>query len=250
MAIVCDAAGRRVPVVAGAVGGTASETIRACEHCLEAGATAAAVISPYYYRLSQESIFAHFREIARHSPLDIMLYKIPILATPIDVATVARLAEESPRIVGIKDSSGDIAAMARLIAAVRPIRPEFSFLTGWDAALVPMLAIGCDGGINAVSGVVPELTGAIYDSVRSGDLPRANRLQAALIKLFEPMLSGEDFPEGFRIGTGLQGFAMGPSRQPATEGQQADRRTLAEDVLTRLQAFGLDRSQPGRAIAC
>ena len=64
------------------------------------------------------------------------------------------------------------------------------------------------------------------------------------------MLSGEDFPEGFRIGTGLQGFAMGPSRQPATEGQQADRRTLAEDVLTRLRAFGLDRSQPGRAIAC
>jgi len=246
--IVCRAAAGRVPVVAGAAEGTAAETIRACEHCHEAGATAVAIVSPFYYKLSQESILAYFREIARHSPIDITLYNIPMLASPMEVATVQRLAEECPRIVGIKDSSGDVAWMARAIAAVRPTRPEFSFLTGWDAALVAMLAIGCNGGTNASSGVVPELTRAIYDAVRGGDLPRANRLQAALTGLFDPMLSGADFPEGFRIAAGLRGFAMGPSRQPASEGQIASRRTLAEDLRARLEELGMDGDRPGQPI--
>lgn len=247
--IVCQATAGRVPVVAGAAEATAAETIRACEHCREAGATAVAIVSPFYYRLSQESIYAYFREIASHSPIDILVYNIPTLASPIEIATVRRLAEEFPRIVGIKDSSGDISHMGRLIAAVRPIRPEFSILTGWDAALVAMLAIGCDGGTNASSGIVPELTRAIYDGMKKGHLAEANRRQQTLTDLFDPMISGADFPEGFRIAAGLRGFAMGPSRQPATDEQRTSRLALAEQLRSRLESLGMSRSQPGDPIA-
>ena len=97
-----------------------------------------------------------------NSPIDVTLYNIPMFASPIDVPTIRRLAE-FPRIVGIKDSSGDLAFMMRMIAAVRPSRPDFTFLTGWEAVLVPMLMIGCDGGTNASSNVVPELTRKLYD---------------------------------------------------------------------------------------
>lgn len=237
--IVCAAAGGRVPVVAGAAEANVSETIRACEHCLEAGARAVAVVSPFYYRLSPESVYAYFREIGQHSPIDVTLYNIPMLASPIDVPTVRRLAEEFPRIIGIKDSSGDISHMGRLIAAVRPIRPDFSFLTGWDPALVPMLAIGCDGGTHASSGVVPELTRRVYDTVRAGDLGTALGLQQQLTDIFDPMIQTADFPEGFRIGATLRGFAMGGSRQPATEVQTADRRVVAERLRRQLDALGL-----------
>ena len=103
-------------------------------------------------------MYAYFKEIADHSPIDVTLYNIPMFASPIDVPTVQRLAEECPRVVAIKDSSGDLPHMMRMIAAVRPKRSDFSFLTGWDAALMPMLLIGCDGGTNATSGVVPEIT--------------------------------------------------------------------------------------------
>ena len=65
--------------------------------------------------------------------------------------------------MAIKDSSGDLPHMIRMIKSVRPNRPDFSFLTGWDAALMPMLLIGCDGGTNATSGIVPELTRKLYD---------------------------------------------------------------------------------------
>jgi 4-hydroxy-tetrahydrodipicolinate synthase len=237
--VVCAAAGGRVPVVAGAAEANVSETIRACEHCLEAGARAVAVVSPFYYRLSPESVHAYFREIGRHSPIDVTLYNIPMLASPIDVPTVRRLAEECPRIIGIKDSSGDISHMGRLIAAVRPIRPDFSFLTGWDPALVPMLAVGCDGGTHAASGVVPELTRRVYDTVRAGDIDAALPLQRQLTDIFDPMIQAVDFPEGFRVGAEVRGFRMGVSRQPATEAQVADRRKLAERIRGQLDALGL-----------
>jgi 4-hydroxy-tetrahydrodipicolinate synthase len=237
--VVCAAAGGRVPVVAGAAEANVSETIRACEHCLEAGARAVAVVSPFYYRLSPDAVYAYFREIGRHSPIDVTLYNIPMLASPIDVPTVKRLAEEFPRIIGIKDSSGDVSHMIRLIAAVRPIRPDFAFLTGWDPALVPMLAVGCDGGTHATSGVAPELTRRIYDTVRAGDIDVAMTMQRQLTELFDPLIQAPDFPEGFRIGVEARGFTMGASRQPATEAQTADRRKLAERVSKQLDALGL-----------
>lgn len=228
--VVCQAAAGRVPVVAGAAEATVADTLVACEHCRDAGARAVAIVSPFYYRLSSESVYAYFSEIARHTPIDVTLYNIPMLASPIDVPTVRRLAEEFPRIVGIKDSSGDIAHMSRLIAAVRPIRPDFSFLTGWDAALVPMLMIGCDGGTHATSGVLPELTRLVFDTVRAGDIPAAMQLQAKLTAIFDVIFQGADFPEGFRVAAGVRGFAMGASRQPATAAQRQARAALAERI--------------------
>jgi 4-hydroxy-tetrahydrodipicolinate synthase len=239
--VVCAAAKGRVPVVAGAAEANLRETIRACEHCLEAGARAVAVVSPFYYKLSPESVYAYFREIGRHSPIDVTLYNIPMLASPIDVPTVQRLAAEFPRIIGIKDSTGDLSHMSRLIAAVRPIRPDFSFLTGWDAALVPMLLAGCDGGTHATSGVVPEVTRSIYDAVAAGQMDEAFTLQRTLTEIFDPLIQGADFPEGFRLGVELRGFKMGASRQPATESQLADRRKLADRIRQKLEDCGMNR---------
>src|SRR5437660_5410901 len=152
--ITCDEARGRVPVLAGAAEANAQETLKACEAYAGFGAKAVAIVSPIYYRLSPDSVYAYFAEIARSSSIDITLYNIPMFASPIDVPTIRRLAEFD-RVVGIKDSTGDVTLMCRMINAVRPIRPDFSFLTGWEAALVPMLIVGADGGTHATSGIVP-----------------------------------------------------------------------------------------------
>lgn len=239
VSVVCAATAGRVPVVAGVAEPTVAETLRACEHARDAGARTVAIVSPYYFRLSPASVYAYFHEIARSSPIDITLYNIPMLASPIDVDTVRRLAEECPRVIGIKDSSGDIAQMMRLIATVRPIRPEFSFFTGWDACLVPMMLAGCDGGVHATAGVVPELTRAIYDDVRAGRVDVALAKQQRLADLLETAFRGADFPEGFRIAVGLRGFRMGESRQPATDGQRAERQALAARLRSAIEACGV-----------
>ncbi len=185
--IVCEQAKGRVPVLAGAAEANVRETLAACEAYAEFGARAVAIVSPFYYRLSADSVYAYFREIAEHSPIDVTLYNIPMFASPIDVPTVRRLAE-LPRIVGIKDSSGDLTFMMRMIAAVRPVRPDFCFLTGWEAVLVPSLLAGVDGGTHATSGVVPEMTRKLYDLGRAGQYTEAMALQFRLLELFDALL--------------------------------------------------------------
>ncbi len=196
--VVIDQAAGRVPVLAGAAEANARETIEACDAYGAMGARAVAIVAPFYFRLSSEGVYAYFREIAENVSIDVTLYNIPLFASPIDVPTVVRLAADCPRVIGIKDSSGDLPNMMRMIAAIRPMREDFTFLTGWDASLVPMLIAGCDGGTNATSGVVPELTRAIHRSVQAGKIDDAMRMQYQLLPLFDAMIGLGEFPEGFR----------------------------------------------------
>ena len=235
--IVCDQAAGRVPVLAGAAEANVRETIKACETYAGFGVRAVAIVSPFYYKLGPESVYAYFREIALNSPVDVTLYNIPMFASPIDVPTIKRLAEFE-RIVGIKDSSGDVATMMRMVSSVRPIRPDFSFLTGWDVVVVPMLMVGADGGTNATAGIVPELTRKLYDLFVAGQIEAAMRIQYRLLELFDTMLYSADFPEGFRAGAEIRGFRMGASRQPMSDKQRVDRVGLERVLRCILSDFG------------
>lgn len=218
--IVVQQAAGRVPVLAGAAEANAKETIAACNAYGDEGVRAVAIVAPFYYRLSAEGVYAYFREIANAVRVDVTLYNIPLFASPIDVDTVVRLASDCPRIVGIKDSSGDLPNMMRMIAAIRPMRDDFTFLTGWDPSLAAMLIVGADGGTNATSGVVPELTRALHRCAQAGRVEEAVRLQYQLTPLFDAMISLGEFPEGFRAGARARGWDLGQGRVPISEDQR------------------------------
>lgn len=243
--IMADETRGRVPILAGAAEANARETIRACENYHRVGCQAVAIVSPYYYKLSPAAVYAYFAEIAKNSPIDITLYNIPMFASPIDVPTVQRLADEFDRVVAIKDSSGDIPHMIRLIQAVRPNRPEFSFLTGWDAALMPMILVGCDGGTNATSGVVPEITRKLFELTVAHKIDEARELQYRLVRLFDSMIYSIDFPEGFREAARLRGFDMGVGRQPLSTGQQVDLETIRREIQCLLSENGFTNEPLG-----
>jgi dihydrodipicolinate synthase/N-acetylneuraminate lyase len=242
--MVCEQAAGRVPILAGAAEANVKETIAACELYHDYGARAVAIVSPFYYKLSPESVYAYFREIALHSPIDVTLYNIPMFASPIDVPTIKRLSEFE-RIIGIKDSSGDVAFMCRMINAVRPLRPDFTFLTGWDVVLMPMLIMGADGGTNATSGVVPELMRKLYDLVIAGRQDEALPLQMRILEVFDAMLYSADFPEGFRAAVELRGFDFGAGRQPLSATQKVDRVALQRVLQCILADFGVVDAPPG-----
>jgi 4-hydroxy-tetrahydrodipicolinate synthase len=236
--IIADHNRGRVPILAGAAEANTRETIRACEYYYDLGVTAVAIVSPFYFKLSARGVFAYFKEIASNSPIDVTLYNIPMFASPIDVPTVVRLAEECEKVVAIKDSSGDLPHMMRMISAIRPNRPDFSFLTGWDAALMPMLLIGCDGGTNATSGVVPEITRKLFDLTLAGDLDEARRLQYRLLELFDAMILSCEFPEGFRAALQIRGIKTGTGRQPQSDDQKIELVGLARQLQCLLADAG------------
>jgi dihydrodipicolinate synthase/N-acetylneuraminate lyase len=228
--IVADQTKGRVPILAGAAEANVKETVKACEYYHRLGCRAVAIVSPFYYKLSPPAVYAYFKEIAKESPIDITLYNIPLFASPIDVPTVVKLAEEHSNIIGIKDSSGDLPHMMRMIAAVRPLRPDFTFLTGWDAALVPMMIVGCDGGTHATSGVVPEITRKLYDLTIAKRIDEAVDLQYRLLRLFDAMIYHSEFPEGFRQALALRGIVPGRGRQPQSVSQLASLDRLRDQI--------------------
>src|SRR3954462_1855369 len=238
VSIIADQTRGRVPILAGAAEANVRETLAACEHYHRLGARAVAIVAPFYYKLSPASVYAYFAEIGRNTPVDVTLYNIPMFASPIDVPTVQRLSEDCDRIVAIKDSSGDIPHMIRMIKSIRPNRPDFAFLTGWDAALMPLLLVGCDGGTNATSGVVPEITRKLYDLTTAGKIDEARDLQYRLLPLFDTMLYSAEFPEGFRAGVSLRGFATGRGRQPQSPAQQQSLVKLRDQIQCLLAAEG------------
>ncbi|WDQ14800.1 dihydrodipicolinate synthase family protein [Rhodopirellula sp. P2] len=219
--IVVDQAAGRVPVLAGAAEANVDETIEACNAYGDMGVRAVAIVAPFYYPISSEGVHAYYARIARDVRVDVTLYNIPLFASPIEADVVIRLAEEYPRIIGLKDSSGDLPNLMRMMAAIRPMRDDFSFLTGWDASLAPMLIAGADGGTNATSGVLPELTRAIHRACAEGDHKLAMELQYLLLPLFDAMIGLGEFPEGFRAGARARGWDLGRSRLPLSDKQQA-----------------------------
>ncbi|MCC9658582.1 dihydrodipicolinate synthase family protein [Rhodopirellula halodulae] len=228
--IVVDQAAGRVPVLAGAAEANVEETITACNAYGEMGVRAVAIVAPFYYPISSEGVHAYFAKIARESRVDVTLYNIPMFASPIEVDVVIRLAKEFPRIIGLKDSSGDLPNLMRMMAAIRPMRDDFSFLTGWDAALTPMLLAGADGGTNATSGVLPELTRAIHRACVAGDHSTAMRLQYLLLPLFDAMIGLGEFPEGFRAGARARGWDLGQGRVPLSDNQRAVAIETAQEI--------------------
>lgn len=238
VAIIADQTKGRVPILAGAAEANVKETLSACEYYANVGVRAVAIVAPFYYKLGPKSVYAYFKEIGDNTPVDVTLYNIPMFASPIDVPTMQRLAEECPRIVAIKDSSGDLPHMIRMIRAVRPNRPDFSFLTGWDAALMPMMLVGCDGGTNASSGVVPELTRKLYDLTKALKIEEARKIQYDLVNLFDTMIYSAEFPEGFRAAVELRGFRMGKGRQPLSPEQRTDLSALSRTLQCLLSDHG------------
>ena len=214
------------------------ETLAACEHYAALGADAVAIVSPFYYKLSPEGVFAYFDEIGAHTPIDVTLYNIPMFASPIELDTVRRLAEAHPRIVAIKDSSGDVPFMMAMIDAVRPQRPDFAFLTGWDSCLLPMLQLGCDGGTNASSGVAPELTRKLFDLAAAGRFDEARSVQMAVTRVFDACFGAADFPEGSRMGVGLR-VPVGAGRTPRSAADRAKDESTLASLRELLEAEGL-----------
>jgi dihydrodipicolinate synthase/N-acetylneuraminate lyase len=163
----------RVPVLAGAGSCSTEECLDLCAHAEQAGADAVVVVTPFYYQLSPEAMFAHFSAIARATALPVVLYSIPALTgNQIELELACDLAREHANIVGIKDSVRHPEHTTSLLAAKR-IREDFVVMTGTDDHVLPMLLAGADGAVPGLANFAPSLYVGLYDAVERADLTAA-----------------------------------------------------------------------------
>src|ERR1700722_6271331 len=216
---------QRVPVYAGTGAETTREVIRLTQMAEREGADGVSIITPYFISPTQQEIYDHYRRIAEHTKLPVLLYNNPATCggVKIDVDTAARLAQV-PNIAGMKDSSGDLQNTNEIIRAV----PDtFSVMMGRDTLIFPALLFGARGAVPATGNIAPALLAEIYNSFQRGDLEASKAAQLRLNPL-RMALTLCTAPGAVKAALKLLGTPIGPCRSPIAD--------LAEDKAPKMRA--------------
>ena len=230
---VVEAAGGRVPVICGVAQSHLAAARVEVEAAARLGAAAALVAPPSYYPMDQATLLAFYRQLAKGSPLPILLYNIPqftkVVAEP---ASVALLAAEGT-IAGIKDSSRDFEYFEGVCIATRGQR-QFRIFTGSDSMLLASLVMGAAGTICGTANVAPQWVVRIYEAFARGDLVAARADQDAVHQLVMALRGGV-FPAGYKAACHLLGICESWCAAPV----QALDDQLEAALRDRLEAWGL-----------
>jgi 4-hydroxy-tetrahydrodipicolinate synthase len=178
--LVLDAAGGDVPVMAGAGGYDTQEVVHLAKEMQAIGVQGLLSVTPYYNKPTPEGLYRHFSAIAEATSLPIMLYNVPgRTGCNIDAATLTRLAT-IPRVIGVKEASGNIQQMVEICRAVPP---DFLVLSGDYALTLPLMAIGGRGVISVASNIVPAYMANMVEGVERGDWAGARQMHHHLVPL-------------------------------------------------------------------
>ena len=229
--IVVKEVSGRIPVIAGAGSNNTAEAISLTQHAQEAGADGVLHVAGYYNRPNQEGLYQHFKAVHDASDLPIIVYNIPPRAI-VDILpeTMARMAN-LPRIVGVKDATGDVARVSRERLL---LGNEFCQLSGEDGTALAYNAQGGDGCISVTANVAPKLCAEFQKACTSGDYVQALGMHENLMPLHIALFL-EPSPAGTKYAASLLGLCEAEARLPVVPLTKS----TAERVEAALKDVGL-----------
>jgi 4-hydroxy-tetrahydrodipicolinate synthase len=231
IATVIEAAGERVPVIAGTGTNDTRRTIEQTRRAEEAGATAALVVVPYYNKPTQEGMFRHFTAVADATDLPIVLYNVPgRTGVNMSAETTLRLAEH-PNIVAVKEASGNLEQISEIVIGA----PEgFAVLSGDDALTLPVLSVGGHGVISVTSNIAPRAVSELVELGLRGDFSTARTRHQHLFALNRAMFLDNN-PTAVKTAASMLGLCSAELRLPQVEMSAGNHVRLGEAMT----AFGL-----------
>ncbi|QIA26986.1 4-hydroxy-tetrahydrodipicolinate synthase [Thermaerobacter sp. PB12/4term] len=183
LAAVLDAVGDRVFVWMGTGTNDTATSIRLSRAAEHQGAHGVMLVAPYYNKPPQAGMLAHFRAVAEATSLPVMIYNVPgRTASNLEPATLARLVEQAPNVVAVKEASGNLDQ----VGEVRRLLPRpFRVYSGDDSLLLPILAVGGDGVVSVASHLVARELRQLVDAFRAGRVDEAAAIHLRLLPLFK-----------------------------------------------------------------
>ena len=215
----------RVKVMAGSGSNSTSEAIMMTSNAREAGADACLIATPYYNKPMQEGIYQHFKAL-NGCGIPLIVYNNPGRAVVnISDETMAKMAELE-NIVGIKDSTGDLARIATLKLM---IKKEFSYLSGEDVTALGYNAMGGNGIISVTSNIAPKYVSDLQKYCLKGDYIKALEIQDKLTNLHMAMFC-ETNPIPVKYAASLLGLCSDEIRLPMTLAYDASKERIKQEM--------------------
>jgi dihydrodipicolinate synthase/N-acetylneuraminate lyase len=182
IALVCSLVAGRVPVFVGVTDTAFVESIALAEVAATQGASAVVLSTPYYFPAGQTELLQYVEHVVEAMPLPLMLYNMPSLTKVwFEIDTLAKLVG-LPKIVGVKDSSGDIDYFRRLLE-LKSQRPDWTILMGPEHLTAEAVRLGADGGVNGGANIFPQLFSDLFAAAASGDQARVEQLMQPIMQL-------------------------------------------------------------------
>ncbi len=204
----------RVPVIAGTGSNCTETAVYLSQEAEKYGADALLVVTPYYNKATQKGLIAHYTAIAESVKLPIIMYNVPSrTGCNIQPQTVAYLAKNVKNIVGIKEASGNISQVAKLMQLAGG---QIELYSGNDDQVVPLLSLGGFGVISVLSNVAPRETHDMVAKFLEGDLEGSREIQLRAIPLVDQLFC-EVNPIPVKAAMNLMGWEVGPLRMPLTD---------------------------------
>ena len=205
---------KRIPVVAGTGSNCTSTAVYLSTEAQKYGADGLLVVSPYYNKATQDGLVGHFTTIANSVDLPIILYNVPSrTGCNILPQTVAKLTKNVDNIVGIKEASGNISQVAKVMELTDG---NIDLYSGNDDQIVPVLSLGGKGVISVLSNVAPKETHDIVAKYLAGDVKGSLELQLKYLSLIDALFS-EVNPIPAKKALNLMGMNVGSLRMPLTD---------------------------------
>ena len=206
----------KVPVMVGTGCNSTKTTIEHTQRAEELGANIALVVTPYYNKPTQEGIFLHFEAVVKKTKLPVVVYNIAgRTGINIETSTMERLAK-LPQIIGVKESSCNIAQIGDVIRDISQKHPNFHVMSGDDPLTFGVIALGGHGVISVLSNLTPKAIVKMVDAARKGDIVKARELHYELLPLFKGIFM-ETNPIPIKTAMNMRGMAAGECRLPLCE---------------------------------
>mgnify|MGYP000761800797 CR=1 FL=1 len=227
-----DRVNKRVPVIAGTGSNCTRTAIDMSKEASEYGADGLLLVTPYYNKATQNGLIGHFSAVAKEVTAPIIMYSVASrTGCNIEPATAAKLVKEVDNIVGIKEASGNISQVAKIMNLTDG---NIDVYSGNDDQIVPILSLGGKGVISVLSNVAPRETHDICASFFAGDIAGSRALQLKALPLIEALFC-EVNPIPVKKAVNLMGMEVGGLRMPLTELSEAHTVQLKKAM----QEFGI-----------
>lgn len=222
----------RIPVIAGTGSNSTATAVQFSKEAAEAGAEGILLVTPYYNKATQNGLIAHYTKIANEAKLPAILYNVPSrTGCAIEPATAAYLVKNVEYIVGIKEASGNIGNVAKIMHLCDG---KIDLYSGNDDQIIPLLSLGGIGVISVLSNVAPRYVHDMIYKFFDGDLQGSCKMQLDALPLCDALFC-EVNPIPVKAAMNLMGKECGPLRGPLTEIEPQHK----EQLKKAMQEFGI-----------